>query len=75
MQQRIITGKIRHIDLATGFWCIVDSRYRKWRIVDAPSALQREHLHVKATVAIVEEGASIFMSGTPVKVLSFEVIS
>ena len=74
MKQKEITGKIRHINLATGFWCIVDARYRKWRILDAPAALQRENLQVKATVEVIEESASIFMSGTPVKILSFEVM-
>lgn len=75
MKHKEIAGKVRYMDLATGFWCLVDNRYRKWRILQPPAALQKEGLKIKATVEVVEEGASIFMSGTPIKILSFEVIA
>ncbi len=64
---------MRYIDLATGFWCLVDSRYQKWRILNPPAALQQEGLSIKAVVQKSDEGASVFMSGRPVTVISFEV--
>jgi hypothetical protein len=39
-KQKSITGKIVWTDLETGFWSIVDSRYRKWRITNPPAALR-----------------------------------
>lgn len=73
MKQKHITGTMRYMDVATGFWCLVDKRYQKWRLINPPAALQQEGLFVEALVEKAEEGASIFMSGKPVKVISFEV--
>jgi hypothetical protein len=73
MKHKTIKGRVQYVELATGFWCIVDSRYRKWRLLDAPAALQQEGLRVQATVEVVEEGASVFMSGTAVRVLNFSI--
>lgn len=63
------------VDLATGFWCITDHRYRKWRVTgDMPVALQQNGVRVKAVVEPIEELFSVFMSGKPIKILSYEII-
>lgn len=75
MKSKSITGTVQWVDLATGFWCITDSRQRQWRLTgEIPDALKQSGLRVKAVVSPVEEGFSIFMAGTPVKVLSFDML-
>jgi hypothetical protein len=73
-KQRQISGKIAWVDLETGFWAIVDSRYRKWRLTNPPAALRHNGLRVKALVEVEDGGFSIFMTGNTVKVLSYEII-
>jgi hypothetical protein len=73
-KQKQISGKIARIDLETGFWAIVDSRYRKWRMTNPPTALQHPGLRVRALVEIEDAAFSIFMTGPAVKVLSYEIV-
>ncbi|MEZ4933872.1 MAG: hypothetical protein R2788_17335 [Saprospiraceae bacterium] len=65
-----ITGKVTHVALATGFWGIVDSQGNEWRPVNMPEQLKKEGKEVSVTVKEVDE-MSIFMWGTPVRILSF----
>ncbi len=75
VKQKTIIGEMSFVDLATGFWCITDNRYRKWRITGTvPTPLQQSGLRVKAVVEPAEALFSIFMSGKPVKILSYEIL-
>lgn len=71
MKSKTITGKVTYQDLGTGCWGIVDQKGNEWRAVNMPEQLKQDGKQVKVTVREVEEEASIFMWGTPVKVLSF----
>jgi hypothetical protein len=65
-----ITGKVTHVPLATGFWGIIDNKGNEWRPVNMPEQLKSEGKQVTVTVKEVDE-MSIFMWGTPVRILSF----
>lgn len=71
MKQKI-KGKVVYQNLGTGFWGIVDSKGNEYRPINMPEQLKSEGKQVEVVVKSVEEGASIFMWGTPVKVVSFE---
>lgn len=75
MKQKTIVGKMAYVNLETGFWCITDRRNQIWRIVGpVPASLQQNGLNVRAVVAPQEEFASVFMSGKPVALISFELL-
>ncbi len=65
-----ITGKVKFISLETGFWGIVDNQGNEWRPINMPEQLKKEGKQVSVMVREVDE-MSIFMWGTPVRILSF----
>ncbi|MCS6967175.1 MAG: hypothetical protein RMJ44_02050 [Cytophagales bacterium] len=69
-----VTGRVTYQAIATGFWGIVDEQGKKWRMVNPPSALCKEGLHISAEVRVLEEVVSIFMWGLPVEILSFRIL-
>ena len=75
MSKKKITGKITYQNLETGFWGIIDEDGNHWRPVEMPEQLKHDGRRVTVTIKEVEEEASIFMWGTPVKILSFETLS
>lgn len=72
MKKQQVTGKVVYQKLETGFWGIVDDKGNQWRPVDMPDQLKQEGKRVTVTIREVDEVASLFMWGTPVKILSFE---
>ena len=73
-QKLKITGKAHYQNLGTGFWGIIGEDGREWRPVNMPEQLKYEGKEVKLTAVEAEEDVSIFMWGTPVKVISFETV-
>lgn len=69
-----ISGTVVYQNLSGGFWGIEDSKGKQWRPIKMPKALQKEGQSITAEVEEVEEEMSIFMWGTPVKVVSFDKI-
>ena len=72
MKKQKITGKVVFQNLETGFWGIVDEDGNHWRPVQMPEQLKEDGKQVTVTLKEVDEEASMFMWGTPVKILSFE---
>lgn len=70
-----IKGTVSFFPLGPGFWGITDDSGRQWRPVKMPKKLQKEGLRGVFEVREVEEEISIFMWGTPVRVLRSEVES
>ena len=64
-----ITGKVVFQDLGTGIWGIIDAKGNQWEVVNMPKSMQVEGKEVAVT-ARIEDGFSIFMWGTPVKIVS-----
>lgn len=66
-----IVGKVVYMDLGPGFWGIVDDRGGEWRPVHVPDQLKLRGKAVRLTAEKVSEDASVFMWGTPVRIVSF----
>jgi len=71
-KKQTITGKVVYQDIEMGFWGIEDEQGNQWRPVKMPKALQTDGQHITAEIEEIEEDMSLFMWGTPVKVLSFD---
>lgn len=69
-----IKGKVVYQDLGPGFWGIIGSDGENWRPINMPEQLKKENADVEVTAASVEEGASIFMWGKPVKITKFRTL-
>ena len=65
-----ITGKVAHLQLGTGFWGIIDDNGQEWRPVNMPEQLKVEGKQVTVAVKEVDD-MSVFMWGTPVRIVSF----
>ena len=68
-----IQGKVVYEDLEMGFWGIVDKQGNKWRPVSMPDQLKVAGAQVQVTASEVDED-SIFMWGTPIRIMSFHTI-
>ena len=71
MKMMQISGKVVFENLGTGFWGIVDDAGNQWRPVNMPSQLKLKGKRVRVFAKKVEEDVSIFMWGTPVKIITF----
>ena len=70
-----IQGKVVYQNLGPGCWGIIDQRGRQWRPVNMPEQLKTVGAEVSVSAKEVEEGASIFMWGTPIEVISFHTLA
>jgi len=70
-----ITGKVSYQNLEGGFWSIIGDDGQQWRPVNMPEQLKYDGKAVNITAREVEEEASIFMWGTPVKITSFSTVT
>ena len=69
-----VKGKVVYQNLGTGFWGVEDQSGKQWRPVNMPEQIKYQGKEVELVVREVEEGMSIFMWGTPVKVISFSTL-
>ena len=63
-----ITGKVAFQNIGTGIWGIIDNKGNQWEVVNMPKSMQVEGKQVSVT-AKEEDSFSIFMWGTPVKLI------
>ena len=71
MDRKKIKGKVVYQNLESGFWGIVDGEGNQWRPIEMPEQLKVEGKEVSLLIQEADEAASLFMWGTPVKILSF----
>lgn len=69
-----IKGTVKHQSLSGGFWGIIDGDGNKWKPQEMPKALQKEGLKVEIDAEKAAGGISIFMWGTTIKVLGFNIM-
>ena len=74
MKKIKISGKASYQNLGPGFWGIIGKDGREWRPVNMPEQLKYEGKEVQVVAVEAWEDVSIFMWGTPVKVISFETL-
>ncbi|MEN0005771.1 MAG: hypothetical protein AAF798_16605 [Bacteroidota bacterium] len=70
-----IQGKVSYQKLSGGFWGIIGNDGQEYRPVRFPEQLKYEGKSVKIVAKEVEEDMSIFMWGTPIKIVSFETMT
>ncbi len=71
MKRKKISGKMVYQNLETGFWGIVDDEGNQYRPLETPEQLKKEGKKVTVVIQEADESASMFMWGTPVKIISF----
>jgi hypothetical protein len=69
-----IRGKIAFQNLESGFWSIIGDDGREWRPVNFPEQLKHSGKAVEIIGREVDE-ESIFMWGTPIKIISFHTLT
>ncbi len=74
MKRQTITGTVRYQHLGPGFWGIIDKNGNQWRPINMPEQLKHEGQEVTVDAKEVNQ-ESIFMWGTPVKILSFHTLT
>lgn len=73
MSSHKVKGIISFMELGPGFWGIIDDSGRQWRPVKMPKKLRKAGLRAAFELKEVEEEVSIFMWGTPVRIVKSEV--
>lgn len=71
--RKLITGTMHFQDLGPGFWGITDRQGERFRPLNVPKELEQEGLNVEVTVQIVQEESSLFLWGTTVKIIDYQV--
>ncbi len=71
--QLSITGKVNFVDIETGYWALVHTE-GKYRIENMPEDLKIENLRINATIELIDNEMSVFMSGIPVKLINYKII-
>ena len=68
---KTIKGTVVYKNIGPGCWGIVDDNGGEWRPVNMPSQLRKEGRVAIVRASVIDEGFSIFMWGTPVKIVGF----
>ena len=71
MSLMTIEGRVKYIDVETGFWGIITDAGEKYLPINMPSQLKQENAYVRINARIKNSVGSIHMWGTPVEVVSF----
>ena len=66
-----ITGTVQKVAIGTGFWGIIDQNGNDYRPVNMPAQLKYPGKTITIIAEKAAETASIFMWGTPIKIISF----
>ena len=69
-----ISGKVVFQDLESGFWSIIGPDGEKFLPVNMPNQLKKNGCRVTITYE-QSQAISIFMWGTPIKVISFHTLN
>jgi hypothetical protein len=69
-----IKGTVAYQSLSGGFWGIIDEDGNKWKPEEMPKVLQKEGLRLEIEAEKAAGGISIFMWGTTIKILEFNIM-
>lgn len=69
-----IIGKVKYFNLETGFWGIIDEKGKEWLPLNLPEQLKYEGRQIKIKAKEVNAD-SMFMWGTPIKIVSFQTVT
>ena len=68
-----IKGKMTYQNLGTGFWGIIGDDGKNWQILGTPMAMQKEGMRITVIAEELKSQESIFMWGTTINILDFQV--
>ncbi len=66
-----IIGKAFFKEVGMGAWGIMDQSGTEYRPVEMPEQLKQENGKVRCKAVFVKEDVSMYMWGTPIKIISF----
>lgn len=69
-----VSGKVVYQEIGPGFWGIIDRQGNEWRPVNMPNQLKYPGKEVQVKIREVKEDMSVFMWGTAVRIVGFEVV-
>jgi len=69
-----IEGTVHYQHLGSGFWGIIGKDGKEWRPDNMPKELQKEGLQIKIEAKESEAQMSVFMWGTSINILKYEVL-
>jgi len=70
-----ITGKVVFQKIGTGCWGIIDDSGTEYRPINMPEQLKQVGAKAQVVVEEVEDDFSMFMWGTPVRIVSFNTLA
>ncbi|MBK8043042.1 MAG: hypothetical protein IPK21_10535 [Haliscomenobacter sp.] len=74
MKQFTIEGKVVFQDIEDGIWGITGADGAKWLPVHFPSSLKKKGLKVRVIAQERDDMVSSFQWGTPIRILSFQIL-
>ena len=69
-----IEGTVHYQHLGSGFWGIIGNDGREWRPQNMSEELQKEGLKIRIEAEESEAQMSVFMWGTSINILKYEVL-
>lgn len=75
MKQITIIGKVVFEPLEGGFWGLIDEKGGQWLLIDCPFGLRKQGIRVQVIAREYEDMVSFVIWGTPVRLLSYRIIS
>ena len=67
-------GKIKFVNLGPGFYGIICDNGEEWLPINLPEQLKYEGRQVEVLATELDDSASLFMWGKPVKIVGFKTI-
>lgn len=69
-----LEGEVKYFNLETGFWGLIDKDGKEWLPLNLPEQLKYEGSKIKIKAKEVKAD-SMFMWGTPIKIVSFQTMT
>ena len=69
-----IEGTVHYQHLGSGFWGIIGNDGQEWRPQNMSEELQKEGLKIRIEAEESEAQMSVFMWGTSINILKYEVL-
>jgi hypothetical protein len=70
---RKVSGQIKYNNIEGGFWYLqVKDSNESFILLDMPEQLKYPDMYVTLVLQVFEDSLSLYMTGTPAKIISFE---
>jgi len=69
-----IKGKVKYVDLNTGFWSLIDEQGNNYEPVNMPEDMKRDGAIFSVEIKEIKDATSRNMFGIIVKILDFKIL-